>query len=498
MQKLDLLLVNPSNRSQVYGALSSNLSAVEPPLWTGLLAAFVRQQGFCVEIIDAEALGLTAQDVAQKIIEYNPLLVGIAAIGANPSASSTPKMAAVNKLLNMLKEKSPRLKTFIYGIHPSALPEQTLIEERTDFICRGECFYTVSKLMHKIKNDNVSEEYNIKGLWYRKNGNIVAGGWGELVKDLDILPPAAWDLLPMDKYRAHNWHCFSHIEERSPYAVIYTSLGCPFSCAYCNIHALYNGNPGIRFRSMKNVIAEIGLLVEEYKVKNIKIIDELFILKEDRALEFCDLIINAGYDLNIWAYARVDTINEKILKKAKQAGINWLAYGIESANDKVRGNVDKDRFNLAAIKRAINMTHDAGIYVCANFIFGLPQDNINTMQETLNLAKELNCEYTNFYTAMAYPGSELYEEAIKNKVELPRAWSGYAQFSADCCPLPTKYLSAAEVLEFRDNAFYEYHCSPRYLKMMQDKFGRKVVEHIKEILKYKLPRNLLVTKKEKI
>jgi radical SAM superfamily enzyme YgiQ (UPF0313 family) len=268
-------------------------------------------------------------------------------------------------------------------------------------------------------------------------------------------------------------------------------LGCPFNCTYCNIHALYDGKPGIRFRSPLKIVEEIDLLVKRYGVKNIKFLDELFVFKENHVIELCDLIIQRGYDLNIWAYARIDTVNEKTLNKIKQAGINWLCYGIESGNRTVRNGVAKGRFGQDNIRDAIEMTHRAGIYVMGNFMFGLPEDNHKTMQETLNTAKELNCEYVNFYVTMAYPGSQLYEDALKQGIKLPDTWLGYSQLSEETFPLPTKYLSNAEVLRFRDRAFAEYYSNPKYIEMITEKFGPKTAGHIKEMLNYKIHRKLL-------
>lgn len=485
-QKLDLILVNPGSRAQVYGSLGSSLAGIEPPLWAALVAAFVRTHGYSVRIIDAEAENWSPGYTVEKITEYNPLLVDIVVLGSNPSASSTPKMTAAGEVAAALKKKVPDIKIIFSGLHPSVLPEQTLREEKADFVCQGEGFYTILQLLEVLNSNKEPSGYKIPGLWYTKNGEVVSNPPAPLANP-DDLPLAAWDLLPMDKYRAHNWHCFEHIDQRQPYAVIYTSLGCPFNCSYCNIHALYNGRPGIRFRSPEKVIEEIDLLVKNYGVKNIKFIDELFALREDRVTRLCDLIIQGGYDLNIWAYARVDTVNERMLKKMKQAGINWLAYGFESASIKVRRGVAK-KFEHDIIKKAVEMTHAAGIYIIGNFIFGLPDDDLETMQETLEMAKEFNFEYVNFYVAMAYPGSQLYEDAMKQGIKLPGEWHGYGQYAEETLPLPTKYLSAADVLRFRDNAFKEYYSNPRYMEMVRKKFGPKVVEHIKEMLKHEIRR----------
>ncbi len=292
----------------------------------------------------------------------------------------------------------------------------------------------------------------------------------------------------MKKYRAHNWHCFGHLKQRQPYAVIFTSLGCPYNCSYCNIHTFYNGKPGIRFRSPENIIKEIDLLVKKYGIKNIKFLDELFAINEERVNSICDLIIERGYDLNIWAYARINTVNENMLKKMKKAGINWLCYGIESGSKKIRVGVSKLGFEQDTIRKVIKMTQDAGIYILGNFIFGLPDDDLETIQETFDMAKELNCEYINFYATMAYPGSKLYETAVKQGVKLPENWLGFAQLNAETLPLATKYLSGEDVLRFRDKAFKDYYSNPQYLKMIEEKFGREAVSHINEMLKYKIKR----------
>ncbi len=496
-KELDLLLVNPGAHEQVYGKLIP-ISGIEPPIWCALIAGFVREKGYIVKIIDANAQNLSPKQVADKIIEYNPLLAAIIVLGSNPSASSTPKMTAAGEILRELKKNSSQIKTLLGGLHPSAIPLRTIMEEDVNFICQGEGFHTILRLLESLKfekehnqsqnHQNNQKEYKINGLWYIKDNKVISNPLVPLIKNLDELPFAAWDLLPMDKYRAHNWHCFNNIDNRGNYGIIYTSLGCPFNCTYCNIHALYDGKPGIRFRSPEKVVEEIDLLVNNYKIKNLKIFDELFTLREEHAVRICDLIIERNYNLNIWAYARVDKINDNMLKKMRLAGINWLAYGFESASNKVRRGVSK-KFEQEKIKKTVDMTHTAGIHIIGNFMFGLPDDDFDTMRETLNIAKELSLEYINFYVAMAYPGSQLYEDAIVKKTKLPEKWYEYSQYGEKTLPLPTKYLSSEEILNFRDNAFKEYFNNPKYLEMIENTFGTKVVQHIKEMLKYDVRRN---------
>ena len=179
-----------------------------------------------------------------------------------------------------------------------------------------------------------------------------------------------------------------------------------------------------------------------------------------------------------------------MLDRMRRAGIRWLGFGIEAASERVRDGVDKG-FEQEQIFKALDMTRQAGINIAANFIFGLPEDDMETMQATLDLAVEINPEWANFYCAMAYPGSPLYDQAIRDGWPLPDTWSGYSQHSFDTFPLPTKYLSSAEVLAFRDAAFQKFYNSPSYQSRVLTKFGPRAVVEVQEMARVPLRRKLL-------
>jgi radical SAM superfamily enzyme YgiQ (UPF0313 family) len=167
-----------------------------------------------------------------------------------------------------------------------------------------------------------------------------------------------------------------------------------------------------------------------------------------------------------------------------------LALGIESANPDVRDGASK-KMRVNDIKKIVRIIQEAGIRVIGNYIFGLPEDTNETMKETLDMAIDLNCEFANFYSAMAYPGSKLYDIAVKEGWELPREWHGYSQHSYETLPLSTNYLSAREVLKFRDDAFHKYFENQKYLSMIENKFGNKVKEYVQEMTKTRLKRKIL-------
>ncbi len=474
---LDLLLINPGNWTAIYGQVGK-LSCIAPPLGIGLIASVAREKGFSVEILDAEAENLSPERVGDIVAAKEPILAGVSAF--------TPKMTAAIETLRFIKQKAPDVRTIIGGHHPAALPEQTLAESGADFLCDSEGYYPTAGLLEVLRNNRAEKEVKVDGICYMRNGNVVKNPPAPLVKDLDELPFVAWDLLPMGKYRAHNWHCFGY-ESRQPYAVVFTSMGCPFNCSYCSVNAVY-GRSGFRTRSPENFVKEIELLVGKYGIKHAEIVDDTFTVNKKRVHRICDLLIEGDFGVNFWAYARTDTVDPGLLKKMKRAGINWVAYGFESGSESVRQGVRKGQ---KKIWDAVSMTYDADMSIISNFIFGLPDDDMDTMRETLDLAMEINGEYANFYSAMAYPGSELYRQAVQESWRLPDDWHGYSHYAYDTLPLPTKHLSGPEVLRFRDYAFDTYFSNTDYLDKIRKKFGPDTERAIREMTKIKLKRKYL-------
>jgi radical SAM superfamily enzyme YgiQ (UPF0313 family) len=494
--KPDLVLINPGSRAKIYQSLGARLTAVENPVWAGLIATFIRKKGFSVAIIDAEADELSPEQTAERVEAIDPTLVALVVYGHQPSAS-TQNMTGASAIAIAIKNINGDRPLLMLGGHVASLPERTLTEEACDFVARDEGLYTIVDLLDGYRSTPYPHLGKIRGLVYRERGRAVSNGAAPLVKDLDTdMPGVAWDLLPMSKYRAHNWHCLGDLQ-RQPYAAIYTTLGCPYHCSFCCIQAPFKSGEhaaglntdvnSYRFWSPQRVIEEIDLLVSKYGVRNIKFADEMFVLNQRHVLGICDLIIERGYDLNIWAYARVDTVKDSMLDKLKRAGFTWLALGIEAADDRVLTDVDK-RYEVGEVYDTVRKIKAAGINIIGNFIFGLPEDTAETMKETLNLALDLNCEFANFYSAMAYPGSPLYEEAVRRGWKLPDTWSGYSQHAVNTLPLPTRHVSAGDVLRFRDRAFNVYYTHQPYLDMIREKFGEDTLAHIREMTSHRLER----------
>ena len=437
------VVVNPGANEKMYGSVSYNVG-IEPPYWVALKAAILREAGYDVRIIDADAENLSPLEVVRIAKDYKPDAIEVISLGITPSCSSTPKMTASTEILLGVEKEIP--ERYISGIHPSALVVRT----------EGE---THSKVVPVVPFDNI-----------------------------DDFPIPAWDLLPMDKYRTHQWHCWGR-GDRSPYGSLYSSYGCPFNCSFCTIHKLYDF-PTMKYPSVDRVIQELDILHNEYGITNVRFIDELFVARKDRAIELCKKIKERNYGLNMWAFSRVDLIDEEIVNAMLEAGFGWQVFGIESVDASVRNGIGK-KFGTGELVEAIELVRRLGAHVVGDFIFGLPDDDHASMRRTLDFARENLFEFVNFYVAMAYPGSDLYYDMLENNVTLPDEWSAYSQYSRDIVPLPTKHLTGKEVLSFRDNAFIEYYSAPDYLEMMEREFGGGTVEQIKELLTHKLEREIL-------
>ena len=497
MTKLDVLFIHPNAAYRIYQDLAQRYSAIEPPIWAGMLANHCRSKGFSVDILDCEALHINDDQAAEFIHKLNPRLVCFVVYGQQPSASSQ-NMEGATILSAVIKDRSPQIKVLFVGGHIAALPREVLEKHRSiDFVCQNEGVYTISNLLRTNLEDHLDK---VAGLGYRKEGGIILNSPSPIVAKADLpqeMPGMAWDLLPIKNYRTALWHAYPNGSQRQPFAALYTSLGCPMKCSFCMINIINrqdneysDGSAIFRYWEPEHIIKEFDFFASQ-GITNIKIADELFVLNANHFMKLCELIIQRGYKFNIWCYSRVDTVKDQYLETLKKAGVNWLALGIESGNTRVRKDVTKGRFEDVDIRSVVAKIRAHGINVIGNYIFGLPEDDMDSMQMTLDLAMEMNTEEANFYSAMAYPGSPLHGVAKKEGWELPSTYTGFSQHSYYTQPLPTKHLNAQQVLAFRDDAWMKYHTNPKFLDLLKTKFGQAAVDETLKSTQIKLKRKIL-------
>ena len=506
----DVVFMTPSNATNTYQSLSKDYSAVEPPTWALLLAESCRSKGYKPIIIDCLAEKLTDEMAIKKIKDNNPKVICFVVYGQNVNAGTTNMSGAV-RLASVIKNTDIKSPVGFLGSHVQALPKHTMENEKCiDFVFLNEGVYSLLNLL-KLDDINIKNLLVISGLAVRKNKEIIFTPPENIVQNEDMdndMPGYAWDLLPFDKkpldlYRSPFWHAEYIQDNRSPYAAIQTSIGCQFKCNFCMIN-LINKNDNsdeskssdynkMRHWSVEFVEKQFKILIE-LGVKTIRITDEMFLLNKKYYLPILESLIklNKNDDLKLWAYARIDTVpSPEILKKIRKAGIKWLCLGIESGSKQIRLEVSKGKFEDVKVEEVVKQIEDVDINVMGNYIFGLPGDNRETIEETYQLSEKLNTLGWNTYAAMALPGSPLYFQAKINGWELPKKYEEFSFHSYETLPLPTEHLKAYEVLELRDKKFIQYFERPDFLNRVENKFGKEAADNIKQMTKIKLKRKII-------
>lgn len=445
-----VILITPNSKSVNYGLTSNEFSAVQPNIYMNILeSAYNNVKKIECESIHMEADKMTIDDVIEYISKKNPDEVGIICSGSNPSASTMTMVGAI-PLARAIRERLPNQKTFMWGGHPTVMPARTKLETLVDRVIVGDDFGC----------------------------------------EPAQIPMVNWEKIDPSKYRAHNWHCFGDLDNRSPYGVIWTTLGCPYACEFCCINNVFEKRI-YKMRDMKDVIAEIDVLVNKYNVKNLKIMDELFVSNNHKRInEFCDALIERNYGLNMWCFARTDTVKPELLAKLKKAGVNWIAYGFESVSQKM---VDLQRkgAKVSEYEKVIRWTKEAGISIIADFIAGFWDDDYQTLQETYDFMCRMNFEFINLYPLFAYPGTPLYDKYLKQGIiDEPKDWGEYSLYGYNCKPCKTAHLTNAEVLKWRDDKYVEYYRRPEYLEMIEAKFGKDTRDHVYRMAEIHLEREI--------
>ena len=501
----DVLFINPTSSKETYQNLSNEYSAIGTPYWALLLAESCRSKGYNVNIIDVLAEKLDDETFVKKVNKINATLIVFCVYGENVNGGTAQMKDAV-RLSTLIKGEISNPISFV-GSHVQALPYKVLSEEESiDIVFTNEGVYSLWDIL-KLGDLNNSEELeNVKGIGFRKDGKPFLTEPQQVVPQerMDIdLPGYAWDLLPykekpFDLYRSPMWHAEYDEEKRTPYASIYTSLGCVFQCEFCMINIINrddNEEIGVagdynkmRYWSTEFVLKQFDKLVE-MGVKTIRIIDEMFLLNPKYYIPLCEGLIERGYgsELIMWAYSRVDTIKKpEVLKLLRDAGIRWLALGIESSQKSIRLEVSKGKFEDIDIKDVVKKVEDANIHVMANYIFGLPTDTLDTMRETLEFSKELNTIGWNAYPAISLPGTQWYKDSTD--YSLNKRYSSYSFHSYDTIPNTSNHLSPSEILKFRDLAWKEYHTNELFLDKIESKLGKIARNNIEEMSKITLDR----------
>lgn len=397
----EILLINPK---------FENAKSFWMPLGLAYIAAYLEKHSFDVKVIDANVLQIENEKIAQ-LIEKKPDIVGISAM--------TPVIYSAWKIAENIKKAYPETLVVLGGAHPSVLPEESLKNDFIDVVVIGEGEETMKEIAASLKNG--SPRFNeIKGIAYKTDsGRIKITGERPLIEDLDKLPFPARHLFPsFQKYIPEAYRGF-------PAATIFTSRGCPYRCTFC-----YSGifKKKFRARSPENVISEIEYLKNHFGIKEFDICDDNFILDEERAVKFCRLLEEKKINLP-WACVgglRVNLVEKspELIKLMAKTGCYRVAVGIESGNQQILDNIQKD-ITLEQVRKAVKIIKDSKILVGGFFMIGNYGESEKTVQETIEFARSLPLDFAQFMIATPYPGSKFYEQVQKDGKLLIKNWHDF-------------------------------------------------------------------------
>ena len=366
-----------------------------PPINIALLQAFVNQ--YTDHNAYVADLTLHKKDWQQYVIklveEHDIHLCGLSVLSFEYKQSMV--------IVSYLKRVFPHMAIIIGGVHAILKPEEVVADKGVDFVCTGEGEFVLKELL-----DNGLNGSQVAGLMYRENGQVVTNRPRKLNEHLDELPFPDWQSFDVERYFLVN----------SNHMAIMASRGCPYDCSYCNNHVLKNRLVGkyVRFRSVDNVLAEVEILIDKYQSRGMKyiyFIDDIFILKKEWVLEFCEKFQQRGFAQKIkWtANVRANLVTEEILSAMKGAGCYQVGMGIEAANDFIRNDIYRRNMSKEDIYQAVSVVKRVGLHLSTQFIIGAPYETVEMMEESLAMAREINADTVMFSILMPLPGTKIQE-----------------------------------------------------------------------------------------
>jgi radical SAM superfamily enzyme YgiQ (UPF0313 family) len=339
------------------------------------------------------------------------------------------------------------------GIHATILPEDFLKYDFIDNCIRGEGEIPFFELISgKDKKDILS-------LSFKENGNIIHNSQGPVLDNLDSLPLPAYDLLPMSKYKPSLGSY-----KLLPAIGMVTSRGCPGKCTFC--YGQYFGKK-IRYHSAERIYAEIMHLKDIYGIREISFYDDTFTAVKPNLVKFCNMLINRDAKLSWSCFSRTDLVNKDLLKLMKTAGCHQICYGVESGDENILKNIQKD-VSLETAKEAIKLTKAAGIEARATFMIGNPEETVQTLEKTFKFAVEIDPDIALFNITTPFPGTEMFKWASNNGYIKTYNWADY-DLSKPVMEVPG--IGAEEIARYYKLFNRRFYLRPWYLIRRAFKMG---------------------------
>lgn len=470
---MKVLFVNPPQTASKY----KFMGVIAPPLGIAYMAGVLQENNIDVEILDASAEDMDFKDVEKELLKRKPDLVALTAL--------TPTIGRALETAQVVKETLPDSIVVMGEYHPTFNFIETLEDENVDIVIRGEGEYIMLNLVQALENQ--SSLHDVKGIVFedKNSKEIVVNPEAPLIQDLDELPFPALNLLPMKKYRL--------LDMDTHMTTMITTRGCPMQCSFCSSAAMHGKK--IRERSVENIVDEIEYLKTNYDIDTIAFMDDTFTLKKRKVMAICDEILKRNIEIMWGCTSRVDTLDEKLLKKMKEAGCITIFIGVESADQQQLDNMCKNT-TIAKIENAFKIAHKLKIRTIASVALGMPGDTKEIMNKTVKFVHKLKPNYAIYSLATPYPGTRFYKEAFEKNLIKIKDWSKYTLITPI---LETIDCSLNDMRKIQAKAFMKFYLRPHYIirQFLQD--GPYLLKTIFGVIKTalsKTPKNTDYNKRE--
>ncbi len=467
------LVTNPPWPGPGYGARSDvrwphrrGDKYLEYPIYLAYAVAVLEDAKIETTFIDCVADDLTTRAFLDRTKKIKPSIVFI--------ECSTPSISYDLSTAKKLKEELKDVFVVLVGPHPTYFHKEILNEKRfVDAIVRGEFDLTVRDLSLALqKGESLA---NVKGISYRDNTAVYVNPDRSLIQNLDSLPFPARHKVKSASYR-------EAVFTGKKCTTIVSSRGCPNQCVFCLWPRIMYGGK-YRARSPENIIAEIKRAVDKHGIDEIYFDDDCLTLNKRRLVRICQAIKEQGIDIRWMCQSRVDNVDRKLLKEMKNAGCHYIKYGVESGSQSML-NMMKKGITLEDAKKAFALTRRVGIKTQAFFLLGLPWDTHETIEETIEFAKELKPDSAQFAVVVPHPGTELYDICVREGWLKFDSWEDF-----DCrkALIDAGNLSAHEIERYRVRAYREFYFRPSYilrttLRLWNPKEARRIIRSARSII----------------
>jgi len=381
------------------------------PLSLAYIASLLLEKNYKVKLLDANILKYKADRVIKEIKEYKPDVLILTSTPVDRWECPNSHIDSVFEVINKAKIEA----TILTGSHGSLAPDWIFKKCNVKYIVRNEPEMIVSNLVQAIEKKDVEK---VNGVSYRINDKIVHNRDASRIDDLDDLPLPAYDLLPMDKYK------YGFFDLAQPFSIMLTSRGCPFNCIFC-LKTMSEGDQKIR--SPENVVEEIEYLINNFKIKSIFFQDWEFTIDKKRVEEICDLILKKDLKFSWGCNARANDLDDKLVKKMRQAGCKRINIGFESGAQEILDKSGKN-IKIEDIENAVKICRNNDINIGMYAILNLPGENFKTIRKTIKFLKKNNIFSMTPNLVIPYFSTPLFKK-LKSKKNKDFNWDNIEKYA---------------------------------------------------------------------